>query len=204
MSAPSPSSLLEGFAPFDQLPPELLPLLERLLEPCRFRLGQTVLLPEALPQGVLLIRSGQLRSLAPAPRGQGLRTIERLGPGTIAGWVSLLRQQPCEHLRASTEVEAWLLPAKRFRELLEGHPALTAAFQHRLAAPELHALLLALAPYHPWAFSQLESWPDPLTNSTVRSQVPGPETALGLPCGYRWFFSSGRPLAEPWPDPPPR
>jgi len=203
MTASSPSTLLQGFAPFDQLPPELVPLLEPLLEPCRFRLGQNVRMPEALPQGVLLIRTGQLRSLAPAPRGQGLRTIERLGPGAIAGWVSLLRQQPCEHLRASTEVEALLLPADRFHELLEGHPALTAAFQHRLAAPELHALLLALAPYHPWALSQLEAWPEPLTSSTVRSQVPGPETGLGLPSGYRWFFSSGRPLAEPWPNPAP-
>ena len=203
MTASSPSTLLHGFSPFDQLPPELIHLLEPLLEPCRFRLGQTVLLPEALPQGVLLIRSGQLRSLAPAPRGQGLRTIERLGPGAIAGWVSLLRQQPCEHLRASTEVEALLLPADRFRELLEGHPALTAAFQHRLAAPELHALLLALAPYHPWALSQLEAWPEPLASSTVRSQVPGPETGLGLPTGYRWFCSSGGPFAEPWPNPAP-
>jgi ATP-binding cassette subfamily B protein len=189
MTASSPSTLLQGYAPFDQLPPELVPLLEPLLEPCRFRLGQTVLVPEALPQGVLLIRSGQLRSLAPAPRGQGLRTIERLGPGAIAGWVSLLRQQPCEHLRASTEVEALLLPAERFRELLEGHPSFTAAFQHRLAPPELHALLLALAPYHPWALNQLEAWPEPLTTSTVRSQVPGPETGLGLPSGYRWFCS---------------
>jgi len=203
MTASSPSSVLQGFAPFDQLPPALVPLLEPLLEPCRFRLGQTVLLPEVLPQGVLLIRSGQLRSLAPALRGQGLRTIERLGPGAIAGWVSLLRQQPCEHLRASTEVEALLLPAERFGELLEGHPALTAAFQHRLAAPELHALLLALAPYHPWALSQLEAWPEPLTSSTVRSHVPGPETGLGLPAGYRWFCSSGGRLADPWPDPPP-
>jgi len=203
MTTSSPSTLLQGYAPFDQLPPELVPLLEPLLEPCRFRLGQTVLVPEALPQGVLLIRSGQLRSLAPAPRGQGLRTIERLGPGAIAGWVSLLRQQPCEHLRASTEVEALLLPAERFRELLEGHPSFTAAFQHRLAPPELHALLLALAPYHPWALNQLEAWPEPLTTSTVRSQVPGPETGLGLPSGYRWFCSSGGRLAEPWPDPPP-
>ena len=203
MTTSSPSSLLQGFAPFDLLPPELIPLLEPLLEPCRFRLGQTVLLPEVLPQGVLLIRSGQLRSLAPALRGKGLRTIERLGPGAIAGWVSLLRQQPCEHLRASTEVEALMLPAERFRELLEGHPALTAAFQHRLAAPELHALLLALAPYHPWALSQIEAWPEPLASSTVRSQVPGPETGLGLPAGYRWFCSSGGRLADPWSDPPP-
>jgi ATP-binding cassette subfamily B protein len=192
------SATLQGFAPFDQLPPQLLTLLEPNLEPCRFRVGQTVLLSEVMPQGVLLLRSGQLRGLAPAPRGQGQRTIERLGPGQIAGWVGLLRRQPLEHLRASTEVEAQLLPAALFEELLQGHPSLCAAFQHRLAPAELHALLLALAPHHAWALEQLERWPDPLSTSCVRSQVPGPETALALPPGYRWFTTSGGAFAEPW------
>jgi ATP-binding cassette subfamily B protein len=194
------SAALQGFAPFDQLPPQLLALLEPRLEPCRFRVGQTVLLPEVMPQGVLLLRSGQLRGLAPAPRGQGLRTIERLGPGQIAGWVGLLRGEPLEQLRASTEVEAQLLPAALFEELLQGHPALCAAFQHRLAPAELHALLLALAPHHAWALEQLERWPDPLSRSCVRSQVPGPETALALPPGYRWFCTGGGPFAKPWRD----
>jgi ATP-binding cassette subfamily B protein len=39
----------------------------------------------------------------------------------------------------------------------------------------------------------------------VRSLVPGPETALALPPGYRWFATSGRAFAEAWPEdqPPP-
>ena len=203
MTAAPAQPILRQFDPFQQLPAELTPLLDPLLEPCRFRLGQTVLRADVAPPGVLLIRSGQLRSLAPAPRGQGLRTIERLGPGAIAGWVSLLRQQPCEHLRASSEVEALLLPAARFLELLAGHPTLAAAFQQRPAAAELHALLHALAPEHPWAQEQLEQWPAPLASSAVRSLVPGGETALALPPGQRWFASSGRPLGEPWPEPAP-
>ena len=203
MTSAPPQPLLLQFDPFDRLPAELGPLLDPLLEPCRFRLGQTVLRPDVLPEGVLLIRSGQLRSLAPAPRGQGLRTIERLGPGAIAGWVGLLRQLPCEHLRATTEVEALLLPAAPFHDLLAGHPSLAAAFQQRLAPAELHALLLALAPQNPWALEQLEHWPDPLASSAVRSLPPGPETGLALPPGHRWFASSGRPLAEPWPEPAP-
>lgn len=199
---PTPAQpLLARFEPFDRLPNDLYPLLDPLLEPCRFRLGQTVLLPDVLPEGVLMIRSGQLRSLAPAPRGQGLRTIERLATGAIAGWVGLLRQQPCEHLRATTDVEALLLPASHFHDLLQGHPSLAAAFQQRLAAAELHALLLALAPQHPWAMDQLESWPEPLTSSSIRSLPPGAETNLALPPSYRWFASSGRPLAEPWTSP---
>jgi ATP-binding cassette subfamily B protein len=202
MTATPAQPLLERFDPFDRLPNDLYPLLNPLLEPCRFRLGQTVLLPDVLPEGVLLIRSGQLRSLAPAPRGQGLRTIERLAAGAIAGWAGLLRQQPCEHLRATTDVEALLLPASHFHDLLQGHPSLAAAFQQRLAAAELHALLLALAPQHPWAMDQLESWPEPLTSSSVRSLPPGAETNLALSPAYRWFASSGRPLAEPWTSPP--
>jgi len=200
MTASAPGTLLRGFAPFERLPPELGDLLDPLLEPCRFRLGQSVLVPDVLPAGVLLIRRGQLRSLAPAPRGQGLRTIERLGPGAIAGWAGLLRGAPCDHLRASTEVEALLLPAATFADLLAGHPALAACFQQRLAVSELHALLLALAPRHPWALQQLESWPEPIETSCLRSQIPGPETSLALPPGYRWFASSGRPLADPWPE----
>jgi subfamily B ATP-binding cassette protein HlyB/CyaB len=202
MTSTPAQPLLLRFEPFDRLPNDLLSLFDPLLEPCRFRLGQTVLLPDVLPAGVLLIRSGQLRSLAPAPRGQGLRTIERLTAGSIAGWVGLLRQQPCEHLRATTDVEALLLPSARFQELLEGHPSLAAAFQQRPAAPEVHALLLALAPHHPWAMDQLESWPTPLASSSVRSLPPGAESNLALPPGYRWFASSGRPLAEPWTSQP--
>ena len=202
MTAAPPDHLLLGFEPFDRLPPELGALIDPLLEPCRFRLGQSVLLPDVLPAGVLLIRRGQLRSLAPAPRGQGLRTIERLGPGAIAGWPGLVRGAPCEHLRATTDVEALLLPPAAFTDLIAGHPSLAAAFQQRLAAPELHALLLRLAPTQPWAMQQLETWPEPLQTSCLRSLIPGPESALALPPGYRWFASSGRPLGEPWPDSP--
>jgi ATP-binding cassette, subfamily B, bacterial HlyB/CyaB len=213
MTAAPPTAVLRSFEPFERLPAELSAVLDPLLEPCRFRLGQTVLVPDVLPAGVLLISRGQLRSLAPAPRGQGLRTIERLGPGCLAGWVGLLRQQPCEHLRATTEVEALLLPAATFLDLLAGHPALAAAFQQRPAAAELHSLLLSLAPHHSWALEQLEAWPEPLTGCAVRSLAPGPESSLALPPGYRWFRSSGGgagggsgrggAAAEPWPEPPP-
>lgn len=200
MTTTATPPLLRSFDPFDRLPEAIGRLIDPLLEPCRFRLGQAVLLPDVLPSGVLLIRSGQMRSLAAAPRGNGLRTIERLGAGAVAGWVGLLRQQPCEQLRATTEVEALLLPATPFVELLEGHPALAAAFQQRLAASELHTLLIALAPHHPWALEQLESWPEPLASSCVRSLMPGPETSLALPSGYGWFASSGLPISTPWID----
>ena len=82
MTSTTAPQLLRTFEPFDRLPEAIGGLIDPLLEPCRFRLGQAVLLPDVLPSGVLLIRSGQLRSLAPAPRGSGLRTITCSGAGT--------------------------------------------------------------------------------------------------------------------------
>ncbi len=203
-AAPSrPSAgLLRQFPPFDQLPEDLALGLDPLLQPLRFRLGQTVLRPDVLPDGVLLLLQGQLRSLGSEPGGQGLRTIERLEPGSCAGWAGLLRREPCEHLRASTEVEALLLPAAPFRDLLAGYPGLAAWFQTHIAAAELHALLFALAERDPLQRHWLDQWPAALDQVRVRSLAPGLETALGLPPGFAWFASSGLPLAERWADRP--
>jgi ATP-binding cassette subfamily B protein len=175
---------------------------EPLLLPKRFRMGQTVLRPDMGPEGLLLIRSGQLRSLGEDPNSTSLRTIERLGPGSLIGWPGVLRREPCEHMRASTEVEALLLPAGPFRDLINGHPNLSAWFQQQLPAAELHTLLTALVQREPAWMPLLQQWPTAVPEVRVRSLVPGPETALGLPRGYRWYVSSGLPLAEPWHDRP--
>ncbi len=196
------SGLLNDFAPFDRLPPARRDAIDPLLEPLRFRIGQTVLRPDVLPEGLLLLCSGQLRSLGPSPNGRGLRTIERLGPGSLAGWAGLLRRDPCEHLRATTDVEALQLPAAAFRELLEGHPDFAAWFANRPSAAELHTLLLALAKRDPLGEALLDDWPLPADQVRLRSLRPGAPNELGLPPGFRWYASSGLPLAEPWSDRP--
>lgn len=196
------SGLLNDFTPFDRLPPARRDAIDPLLEPLRFRIGQTVLRPDVLPEGLLLLCSGQLRSLGPSPNGRGLRTIERLGPGSLAGWAGLLRRDPCEHLRATTEVEALQLPAAAFRDLLEGHPDFAAWFANRPSAAELHTLLLALAKRDPLGEALLDDWPLPADQVRVRSLRPGAPSELGLPPGFRWYASSGLPLAEPWSDRP--
>ncbi|MCP9934906.1 ATP-binding cassette domain-containing protein [Cyanobium sp. Candia 9D4] len=196
------SGLLNDFAPFDRLPPARRDAIDPLLEPLRFRIGQTVLRPDVLPEGVLLLCSGQLRSLGPGPSGRGLRTIERLGPGSLAGWAGLLRRDPCEHLRATTDVEALLLPAAAFRDLLQGHPDFADWFANRPSTAELHTLLLALAKRDPLGEALLDDWPIPTNQVRLRSLRPGAPTELGLPPGFRWYASSGLPLAEPWSDRP--
>lgn len=201
-SSRSPAALLSGFAPFDQLPAETCQALEPLLQAKRFRLGQTMLRPEVVPEGVLLILRGQVRSLGDEPAGPGLRTIERLEAGAIVGWPGLLRRSPCEHLRAISDVEALLFPAAAFRDLLSAQPSISAWFQQQLGAAELHTMLVALVEREPLWAPQLQDWPAALQRARVRSLVPGPETALALPQGYCWFASSGLPVAEAWIERP--
>ncbi|MFO8238113.1 MAG: hypothetical protein R6U00_07680, partial [Prochlorococcaceae cyanobacterium] len=49
--------LLSAVRPFERLPAEVLEGLEALLERRRYRLGQTLLRPEVMPEGVMLLRS---------------------------------------------------------------------------------------------------------------------------------------------------
>jgi ATP-binding cassette subfamily B protein len=194
--------VLQRFSPFDQLTAEAAQAIEPLLQARRFRLGQTILRPEVLPDGVLLLLSGDVRSLGVDPGRTGLRTIERLGPGSVMGWAGLLRRSPCEHLRATSDAEALLLPAPAFRDLLSGQPALSAWFQQQVEAAELHSLLVALVEREPQWLPWVQSWPAVREQARMRSLVPGPETAMALPQGYCWFASSGLPLAERWIDRP--
>ena len=204
-AAPTPSGpgqRLRSFPPFDQLEQDAAAALEPLLETCRYRVGQTLLRPDTPPEGVLLLLSGQLRSLGSAPSGQGLRTIERLGPGSLVGWAGLLRRDPCEHLRASRDVEALLLPASAFRDVVAGHPRVAAWFENQLPAAELHTLLTALVPREPQWLPLLEQWPAIAAEAQVASLGLGPDPQLALPVGYRWYASSGEPLAQPWIERP--
>ena len=198
----SAGSLLGSFAPFDLLSPDAAQAIAPLLQPRRYSLGQTILRPDVAPDGVLLVVNGQLRNLAADPAGSGLRTIEKLGPGAVIGWVGLVRQMPCEHIRATSDVDALWLPTAAFRDLLLGQPQISAWFQDQLPAAELHTVLMALLDRDPQWLAVLQQWPGCRDAARVRSLVAGPETALGLPNGYSWYASSGLPVAEPWIERP--
>ncbi|MFY8149374.1 MAG: ATP-binding cassette domain-containing protein [Prochlorococcaceae cyanobacterium] len=194
--------LLREFEPFSTLPAAQADVLDPLLEPRRFRLGQTLLRPDVLPEGLLLISSGQVRSLGPSREGRGLRTLERFGPGSLAGWAGLLRREACEHLRAATDVEALFLPAAPFRDLLQAYPDCRAWFQTHTCGAELHAVLVALARRDPLGEALLDDWPLAADQVRLRSLVPGGGSELNLPPGFRWYASSGLPLAETWSERP--
>jgi hypothetical protein len=138
-----------------------------------------------MPKGLYLVRSGSLRGLASDPNTGGLRTIEKLQAGSMAGWVSLVRQQPCEHLRASGEADLLLLPAAAFRDLIDGYPSLAAWFQSSLPVSELYTLLLELCRREPgprW-LPWLERLPQLQEQASVSSLIPGLESGLALASG---------------------
>ena len=198
----STGAFLRRFDPFNSLSEELALAVEPLIEIRRYRLGQTLLRPEVLPEGVLLIHSGELRNLGPDPSGQGLRTIERLGAGSVIGWAGILRQEPCEHIRATSEIEAQFLPSAAFRDLLAGNPSLSGWFQANIPAAELHHLLVALVEREPQWQPLLESWPAVQAEVRISSLIPGPAAELALSPQFSWFVSSGDSLASAWLDKP--
>ncbi len=195
---------LAAFAPFDRLDPAALARLATLCERRHYRLGQVVLREEVLPPGVLLVQQGRLRLLASDPGGEGTLTIDRLQPGALAGWSSLVRQRPCEHLRASTAVQALLLPSAAFLAAVAEPTPFSAWFHQHLSAAELHQCLLALVRRDPSAAPLLEQWTSAQLEVTLVSQPAGvPLESIDTSDGRGWWISSGGPLAAPWPGEPP-
>ena len=68
-----PGALLRSFVPFDRLSEERAAELEPLLEARRYRLGQTLMRQDVMPEGLLFLLRGELRSLGPDPMGLRIR-----------------------------------------------------------------------------------------------------------------------------------
>jgi len=185
--------------PFDQLTPEQATALEPQLTRRHYRLGQTVLRPDQLPEGVLLVVEGKLRSLALDPNTQELRTLELLEEGDSAGWSSLLRQAPCEQLRAATDATVLVLPAKAFNQLLGRETALRDWYSRHGSAAELHELLEQLQGQSALPPPNQPTWEQLLSETQVRSLPAGHPSTLDLPRDRRWYVSSGGQLGQAWP-----
>ena len=191
--------LLQRWRPFDRLTPERTAAMAPLLESRHYQLGQTVLRPDQQTDGLLLVQEGRLRSLAIDPINGELHTLEILEPGDTAGWSSLLRQAPCEQLRAASAATVLLLPAADFQQLLEQEPALRDWYACHGSAAELHLLLEALGQPSVEPLLSQQDWEQLRRETQVRSLPSGHAGALDLSSDRRWFVSSGGLLGQPWP-----
>ena len=188
---------LGGLAPFDQIPAEQLRALQPQLQWRRCRLGQVLQTDEQVGQGLAVVLRGQLRSLGNDPLQAGLRTLERIGPGGLAGWFGVLSGLSGEQLQvASAEAELIWIPAQVLRRLWEEHPQLLQWFEQRLSPFELH-LLLADQVRRDLAWSHwLGHWPELLSSAGLRAGGNGDGSLLWLPSPWQ---RDGRQIGVPRP-----
>lgn len=132
---------LTDLPPFNQLPSVVLERLVKKFQFLRYRMGQAILVQETMPTQIAILYQGQARLLGYDPRSQTPVTLKLLEAGELLGWVSLLREIPCETATASTETICLTLSAADFLALLKQEPSFAAAFQNRCALIEVFDLL---------------------------------------------------------------
>ncbi|MEB3276772.1 MAG: peptidase domain-containing ABC transporter [Cyanobacteriota bacterium] len=183
---------LAQYPPFDSLSEQDWRALEPQLSLRRYKLGQVLLRRDVSPDAVLVLLDGQARNLIRDVDGQGERTIERHGPGSLIGWFGLLRGAPCEQVRASAEVTAVAVPTATWAELQQLAP-IASWLERQSPALEVHVLLQVLASRAD-ALQQhwqclLQNWPRDLEAVRSYSGLPAGRPSAGV--GQAWVVSVG-------------
>jgi ATP-binding cassette subfamily B protein len=132
---------LAGVAPFDRLSNDALTRLTASTQLLRYRMGQPIVVREKMPAQIAILMEGQARLLGYDPNSQLPTTLQRLEPGAILGWVSVLRGVACETVIASTESVYITIPTPVFLNLLEQEPQFAAYFTEQPALVEVFDLL---------------------------------------------------------------
>lgn len=185
-------SFLGTIEPFNLLSSEKLLKLSEQLQPLRYRMGQTVLLRERMPHQVAILYEGQARLLAYDPRTQMPVTLKLLEPGAILGWVSLLREIPCETAISSTEATWLTLKSSEFIEFLEQEPQVADAFKNRCSVVEAFDLLGAQLERQAHGAGNLKELAlEAIQNAQVLYLPPGKNSLEQLDSQWDWFVSGG-------------
>ncbi len=124
-SSLSQAQIIEFLAqvtPFEKLGKTALEKLASQCELLRYRMGQPILEMDKMPAYIAVIYEGQARLLGNDHRVQSLVSLQKIGPGTAIGWVSLLRGIACETAIASTESICICIPTADFLDTLDIEP----------------------------------------------------------------------------------
>ena len=180
--------------PFNQLPPQAIKELGETLQPLRCRMGQVILMRDKIPPYIAIIYEGQVRSIGYDARTGVPVSIELLTDGHVLGWVSLIRELPCETAIASTEVTALTLEREKFFELLQKYPPLEDAFRQKPALIEVFELLGAQLTQRATGEGDLKEMAhEAIEQASVHYLAPGIVNELPpLPPGQMWALSSGQ------------
>ncbi len=186
------SEFLGNTPPFDQLS---LKSRERLIansQLLRYHLGQTIAVREAMPANVSILCSGQARLLAYTPGNIAPETLKLLSRGDTIGWISLLREVPCETVLAASEVICLTIKAENFLTLLEQEPEVAAAFDNHCALIEVFDLLGVELQRQAATDSNLKQLALSAVETAVVVNLPGGKTSLHLlDPNLLWLLSGG-------------
>lgn len=134
-------SFLANTSPFSQLSESRLNQICADAQLLRYRMGQAVIVNMALPTQVVILYQGQIRLVAHKAGSPVPETLGLMAPGSVLGWISLVRQTPCETAIASTESTCLVIPASKFLALFKHEPDFAASLLRQVNAAELFDLL---------------------------------------------------------------
>ncbi|MFN7229716.1 MAG: ABC transporter transmembrane domain-containing protein [Synechococcaceae cyanobacterium] len=177
-ATPSPLDAIWSLQPFAGFTPEQRLRFAGRCTLERYEEGQRLSGAEAVGHRVLLLLEGQARLLA---EHDGLPfTLERLGPGSLVGMVSLLRAEGCEEVSAATPVLAAVLSdAAALEILLDAHDPLGRHCRSTLWSAELNVLLQRLDSARIGAGGLgAEAWRDRLADLRRRCRLVEPDRNL--------------------------
>jgi HlyB family type I secretion system ABC transporter len=189
----SVQSFLAQTPPFDRLSKITLEKLTAQVKPLRYRIGQAIVLNTNIPAQITIIHEGQVRVLGPSPQTNLPETLQRLGPGAIVGWQSLLRGVACELAIASTELSCFTISAATFRQLLQSEPSFAATFYEQCGLSELHDLLSLEVQRQAYADVHLPSLVQDSVQEAIALMFPRGKVDLEtLDANRIWFLSAGK------------
>jgi ATP-binding cassette subfamily B protein len=164
----------------------------------RYRIGQPLVRPEALPQ-IVVIMEGQARLLGEDPRSGQPITLALAEKGALLGVVGMLRGTPCEIAIASNEVIGLQLSIATFQRVMEEHPNFAAAVRDRLYLPEVFDLLARQVNDQALDMGNLaESVQTAYQAGVVRYLPYGKQNPdLRADRDLTWFVSSGTIINQP-------
>ncbi len=175
------SNLLKNTAPFDRLPESVMEKLANNSQSWRYHIGQVILMKGKMSSTLTILIEGKARLLGYDQKTRMPLTLKLVEPGSMIGWVNLMRGVPCETAIASTECVGITLDQGEFFNLIEQYPVFGEFFREQCGLPELFDVLsthIEQQAQNPGNLKELA--PEILPNTQVYYLSPGIPTPQAL------------------------
>lgn len=189
---PTIYDFLAATTPFDRLSPAALERLAKIVQPTRYQMGQAISVRDTMPAQIAVLYDGQARLLGYGSANGVPETIDRLRPGAIVGWISIIRGLPCETAIASIESICLVVGVSEFRRLLSQEAEFAQALTSQVPIVELYELLSAELSRRALAEANLKQLARTLISDAIVLTLPKGQTQLGqLDPNLLWLLSGG-------------